>query len=207
MRTPASLLHSHSAIADTPSPAALLLPAHVEEQQAISVDSDTVVILSSLLCALICVAGLALVARCACRRGGGASVSVSATTSGGRSSAQAPRGLEKAAIEALPTVSVSSSLKQASRRDAADKEECAICLAAFVEGDQLRVLPRCAHGFHAACVDTWLAAHASCPSCRATIVSVVSPLCRRCGAACCDQQEETPMAAPEPAAAGRGLHA
>jgi hypothetical protein len=153
------------------------------------VDSDTVVILASLLCALICVAGLALVARCACRRGGGggggASVSVAAATA-------------LAAIEALPTVSVSSSLKARTRED--DKE-CAICLAAFAEGDQLRVLPRCAHGFHAACVDTWLAAHASCPSCRATIVSVVSPppLCRRCGAACCGLQDA--MAAPEPAAA------
>ena len=157
MRTPAGLLHS--AIADTPSPAAslpLLLHAHAEEQQqqqAISVDSNTVVILASLLCALICVAGLALVARCACRRGGGgASVSLVASSggnsSGGRSSAQPPRGLEKAAIEALPTVSVSS-LK--GRRTDVDKEKCAICPATFMEGDQLRVLPRCAHGFHSTC--------------------------------------------------------
>jgi hypothetical protein len=128
------------------------------------VDSDTVVILASLLCALICVAGLALVARC---------------------------------------VSISSSLNKLKARTREDDKECAICLAAFAEGHQLRVLPRCAHGFHAACVDTWLAAHASCPSCRATIVSVVSPspppLCRRCGAACCDLQDA--MAAPEPAAA------
>ncbi|XP_066319949.1 probable E3 ubiquitin-protein ligase ATL44 [Miscanthus floridulus] len=213
MRTPAGLLHS--AISDTPSPAAslpLLLHAHAEEQQqqqAISVDSNTVVILASLLCALICVAGLALVARCACRRGGGgASVSLVASSggnsSGGRSSAQPPRGLEKAAIEALPTVSVSSSLNKLKGRTREDDKECAICLAGFAEGDQLRVLPRCAHGFHAACIDTWLAAHASCPSCRATIVvSVISPspppLCRRCGAACCDLQDA--MAAPETAAA------
>ncbi|KAG0535655.1 hypothetical protein BDA96_04G384300 [Sorghum bicolor] len=210
MRTPAGLLHS--AIADTPSPAGalpLLLPAHGEEQQqqqAISVDSDTVVILASLLCALICVAGLALVARCACRRGGGGggggvAAAGGGNSSGGRPSAQPPRGLEKAAIEALPTVSVSSSpnlnnLMKGRTRE----EECAICLAPFTEGDQLRVLPRCAHGFHAACIDTWLAAHASCPSCRATIVSVVSPLCRRCGAACCDA-----MAAPQPATAAAWL--
>ena len=58
-----------------------------------------------------------------------------------------PGDCRKAAIKALPTVSVSS-LKG---RTNADKEKCAICPTAFVEGDQLRVLPRCAHGFHLTC--------------------------------------------------------
>ncbi|CAN6273662.1 unnamed protein product [Urochloa humidicola] len=46
--------------------------------------------------------------------------------------------------------------------------ECAICLSELVGGgERVRVLPACGHGFHGACVDGWLAARASCPTCRA----------------------------------------
>ncbi|CAL9148152.1 RING-H2 finger protein ATL79-like [Musa acuminata AAA Group] len=45
--------------------------------------------------------------------------------------------------------------------------DCAICLAEFCEGDPVRVLPACNHGFHVRCIDRWLAARSSCPTCRA----------------------------------------
>ena len=168
--------------------------------------TDTFLILAAVLCFLLCVVGLAFVARCS-RLCNPSSYSVDARgpVDDGDDEAAMPaprKGVDRAALEKLPTVPFAFEDGQDGERP-----ECAICLAEFAPGDEVRVLPPCAHAFHAACVDTWLAAHASCPSCRATIVSVVSPLCRRCGAACCDQQEETPMAAPEPAAAGRGLHA
>jgi len=41
---------------------------------------------------------------------------------------------------------------------------CTICLEEFHEGDNLRVL-RCAHVFHATCVDHWLSHSATCPLC------------------------------------------
>uniref|UniRef100_A0A0E0JRF8 RING-type domain-containing protein n=1 Tax=Oryza punctata TaxID=4537 RepID=A0A0E0JRF8_ORYPU len=44
--------------------------------------------------------------------------------------------------------------------------ECAICLTEFAQGDRVRVLPRCGHGFHARCIDRWLAARQTCPTCR-----------------------------------------
>lgn len=44
--------------------------------------------------------------------------------------------------------------------------ECAICLSDFLEGDGIRVLPACNHGFHVKCVEKWLALRCSCPTCR-----------------------------------------
>jgi hypothetical protein len=47
---------------------------------------------------------------------------------------------------------------------------CAICLGEFADGETVRVLPRCAHGFHVRCVDTWLLSHDSCPTCRGSVL-------------------------------------
>ncbi|TVU29646.1 hypothetical protein EJB05_21222, partial [Eragrostis curvula] len=44
--------------------------------------------------------------------------------------------------------------------------ECAVCLAELEDGEAARFLPRCGHGFHAECVDMWLASHTTCPLCR-----------------------------------------
>jgi hypothetical protein len=134
------------------------------------VDSSTVVILASLLCALVCVLGLALVSRCACRR--------RHRTSSSDHSSPPPKGLKKKAIAALPTVSfAAASPPSTSSPDSAaagwcSSPECAICLAEFADGESVRVLPRCGHGFHVACVDAWLRTCATCPSCRAAIIAV-----------------------------------
>jgi hypothetical protein len=42
---------------------------------------------------------------------------------------------------------------------------CSICLEEFAAGELLRTLP-CAHNYHAACVDQWLAQSGVCPECR-----------------------------------------
>ncbi|KAK8947929.1 RING-H2 finger protein ATL44 [Platanthera guangdongensis] len=44
--------------------------------------------------------------------------------------------------------------------------ECAICLAEFADGDIVRVLPNCGHGFHVGCIDAWIVSRRSCPTCR-----------------------------------------
>ncbi|CAA7403446.1 unnamed protein product [Spirodela intermedia] len=117
------------------------------------VDSNVVVILAALLSALICVVGLALVARCAwLRRFPG----VAAPSS---SSPPRKEGLKKEVLRSLPRLPFRPGCGAASL-------DCPICLAEFLEEDEIRVLPQCGHSFHVACVDLWLAAHSSCPSCR-----------------------------------------
>ncbi|TVU33264.1 hypothetical protein EJB05_25055, partial [Eragrostis curvula] len=69
-------------------------------------------------------------------------------------------GIDKAALAAMPV------LRYKAGRDAA-AEECAVCLSAMQDGDAVRALPGCGHAFHAACVDAWLCARATCPVCRA----------------------------------------
>ncbi|XP_037456461.1 probable E3 ubiquitin-protein ligase ATL44 [Triticum dicoccoides] len=140
-----------------------------------------VVILPSMLCALVCVLGLALASRCACRR---------RHSSPSSSSNPFPKGLKKKAIDALPTISFAAA---ASLQPAAT--ECAICLAEFAEGEGVHVLPRCGHTFHVLCIHAWLRTCATCPSCRASIATAPAPAptlvvvvagnnrCGRCGKA------------------------
>uniref|UniRef100_A0ACD5TA69 Uncharacterized protein n=1 Tax=Avena sativa TaxID=4498 RepID=A0ACD5TA69_AVESA len=54
---------------------------------------------------------------------------------------------------------------------AGGKAECAVCIVEFRDGDLARLLPRCGHRFHAACVDAWLRLHSTCPLCRAAVVA------------------------------------
>ncbi|KAG0552980.1 hypothetical protein BDA96_01G555600 [Sorghum bicolor] len=130
------------------------LPA-AEAPSPLAVDSDVVVILAALLCALICVVGLAAVARCARSRAGAPSAAQAA----------ARRGLKKKALRALPSLAYEDAVAEAKVLT-----ECAICLSEFAPREEVRVLPQCGHAFHVACIDTWLAAHSSCPSCRRVLV-------------------------------------
>ncbi|TVU28037.1 hypothetical protein EJB05_19544, partial [Eragrostis curvula] len=149
-----------------------------------SLNSDMVLILAGLLCALVCVLGLGLVARCACSRRWNAA----AAAAGGQQTPQAAganKGVKKEVLRALPTVTYVADRSKAAADAAEEADECAICLAEFEDGQAMRVLPQCGHAFHAACVDTWLRSHSSCPSCRRVLAVEALPAgerCRRCGA-------------------------
>lgn len=132
-----------------------------------SIDNDFVVILAALLCALICVLGLVAVTRCSWIR----RLSSSSSSSFSRPSA-ANKGLKKKVLNSLPKFAVGA------ENEHKMSEECAICLAEFETGEEVRVLPQCGHGFHVGCIDTWLGSHSSCPSCRQILVVA---RCHKCG--------------------------
>ncbi|KAM0925049.1 hypothetical protein ACQ4PT_004446 [Festuca glaucescens] len=65
-------------------------------------------------------------------------------------------GLDEASMASLPSRAVAKG----------EAMHCAVCITELAAGESARVLPRCGHGFHVACVDMWLKSHSTCPLCR-----------------------------------------
>ncbi|XP_031476737.1 RING-H2 finger protein ATL74-like [Nymphaea colorata] len=191
---PSSLVTHNRRLLDAPSSSSEGAPADG------TVDSDVVVILAALLCTLICLVGLGFMARCAwrCRFLRRAGVG-----GAGIPDPSANKGLKKKAIRALPVVAFDS--------NAGKSTDCAICLTEFLPGEQIRVLPQCAHCFHLNCIDTWLSSHSSCPSCRHILADKPAPQPPSAGRRCerCGLPENRSPAAPAPppsvGAGGAGL--
>ncbi|CAH8344431.1 unnamed protein product [Eruca vesicaria subsp. sativa] len=144
-------------------------------EEILAAETDMVVILSALLCALICVAGLAAVARCAWLR------RLTGVNSSAVGESPPPnKGLKKKALQSLPktTFTAASDSPSSSGGDGDSSTECAICLTEFTDGEEIRILPLCNHAFHVACIDKWLTSRSSCPSCRRILAPVK---CDRCG--------------------------
>lgn len=95
------------------------------------------------------------------------------------------KGATPESINALPTYKFKVKKNKSGNKEAAeggvvaagtDKERvisgedaaCCICLAKYVNNDELRELP-CSHFFHKDCVDKWLKINNSCPLCKAEV--------------------------------------
>ncbi|MBA0637189.1 hypothetical protein Godav_029261 [Gossypium davidsonii] len=79
------------------------------------------------------------------------------------SNAAANRGLDARVLKSLPVFTFSSE----THPDSAF--ECAVCLSEFEENESGRVLPKCNHSFHLACIDMWFHSHSTCPLCRTPV--------------------------------------
>lgn len=138
-----------------------------------SFDTNMVIILAALLSALICALGLNSIARCAMR----CSSRFSDETPEQNAARLAATGLKKHDLRRIPVAVYGPG-------ENIPATECPICLGEFENGDKVRMLPKCNHGFHVTCIDTWLVSHSSCPNCRHSLlleksskVSVRSDVC------------------------------
>lgn len=121
--------------------------------------NDMVVILAALLCALICALGLNSIVRCALRCGH----RFISDTPEQTAARLAATGLKKKELGKITVAVYGDGVGILAT-------ECPICLGEFVDGEKVRVLPKCNHGFHVRCIDTWLLAHSSCPNCRHSLL-------------------------------------
>ncbi|XP_066324712.1 RING-H2 finger protein ATL79-like [Miscanthus floridulus] len=123
--------------------------------------SNMAVILAALLTALALALALNAAVRYLLGRSRRARRGRAGSSSGQRDSGASISDPEKPAAEAPPPPLPPALVYSAA--------ECAICLAEFADGDAVRVMPACRHGFHARCIERWLAGggRSSCPTCRA----------------------------------------
>ncbi|VVB00798.1 unnamed protein product [Arabis nemorensis] len=145
-------------------------------------------LLSVLICGIICCIGLHYIIRCAYRRSSRFMISEpvsSISTPHGSSN----KGISKKALRMFPVVSYSPEMNLSGLG-----EECVICLSDFVSGEKLRLLPKCNHGFHVRCIDKWLQQHLTCPKCRHCLVETCQKILGDFSQA--DQVTVTPAAAP-----------
>eukprot|EP01018_Ginkgo_biloba_P028853 Gb_14784 [translate_table: standard] len=120
-------------------------------------DSSLIIILSALLGSLLCSLGLSTLVRCSLHCRG----RIALESSDEMAIPVAHMGPKSKVMEALPTLFY----KTGSKPLGVDSD-CPIYLADFVEGERVRVLPKCNHYFHVDCIDTWLVSNSSCSTCR-----------------------------------------
>ncbi|KAG2539177.1 hypothetical protein PVAP13_9NG453300 [Panicum virgatum] len=77
-----------------------------------------------------------------------------------------PAGLDPAVLATFPTARWIEATPQS---PTPARAECVVCLSEFAAGDAVRLLTVCRHAFHTACIDSWLAAHTTCPVCRSEL--------------------------------------
>ncbi|KAI3866363.1 hypothetical protein MKW92_042684 [Papaver armeniacum] len=117
----------------------------------------SVMVLSVLLCALICSLGINSIIRCVLWCKNRVSTESNQTTT----IRLINTGVKKKTLNSFPTLTYSAELTLPGLNT-----ECIICLSEFGPGEPLRILPKCNHGFHQRCIDKWLMSHSSCPTCR-----------------------------------------
>jgi len=132
---------------------------------------NSMVLVAAIVCALLCALGLNTMLQCVFQ----CANRVLTEPLQWIASRRRNSGLKKKEMVALPT-SIYNTHSPESPPPSLDSN-CAICLAEFCDGDNMKLLPKCNHRFHVVCIDEWLLAHSFCPTCRKMIKSNDSVHC------------------------------
>ncbi|KAH7298179.1 hypothetical protein KP509_25G030900 [Ceratopteris richardii] len=85
----------------------------------------------------------------------------------------APSPLDADILRSIPLVKFMRNLSQGSSLSSASTlskvSSCVVCLSPFDANETLKLLPRCRHGFHPACIGPWFETHSTCPICRSEV--------------------------------------
>ncbi|XP_030500208.2 RING-H2 finger protein ATL79 [Cannabis sativa] len=159
-------------------------------------EANAAMILIILLCALICALALNTAIRCFLRGQQHNHRSRPVATEGSsrlqhqqqqqQQQQKSNVGVAAAALEGVPALVYSAEVQT---KLAGAETECAICLSEFEEGQGIRVMARCNHGFHDQCIHQWLSSHSSCPTCRTSCLPP-SPLTPHQHMESCNSQME-----------------
>ncbi|KAK9069475.1 hypothetical protein SSX86_011379 [Deinandra increscens subsp. villosa] len=141
-------------------------------------DANIIMVLSVLVCAVICSLALNSIIR---------SVLRCTMVVGSETSAKLASGIKKRVLKTFPTFNYWHGLQL----PGLDKE-CVICLCDFSKGERVKILPKCNHGFHVHCIDKWLRSHSTCPTCRNSLSDICQKILtsRNCNSAGSSQREE-----------------
>ncbi|CAM6049591.1 unnamed protein product [Sphagnum compactum] len=161
-------------------------------------NSNVTVVMAIVLFALVVVAFINTVARCRTVMHRGIwtrqqeSQGVAGTTVLESAQQQQPwqlqhKGLQKVQIESFPVFTYGAATASTSKLQndieccggggeggglviGTSRDDCAVCLSEYQNGEQVRLLPLCRHSFHLHCIDTWLSTHETCPVCRHSVL-------------------------------------
>ncbi|XP_021713930.1 RING-H2 finger protein ATL78-like [Chenopodium quinoa] len=136
-------------------------------------DSNIVMILAVLVCALICSfcinTVIRFVIKCSFMITGEPSYYLNIISHDQKK--KSCNGLDKRALKTFPVVKYSTEVQIQGLGT-----ECVICLSEFKGGEKVRILPKCHHGFHVKCIDKWLGSNSSCPTCRQSLVETCNKI-------------------------------
>lgn len=154
-------IHTHNPIGTpTISPTTSKLPCNINPPQH---GLNLTVLLAAIVCALLCALGLNTMLQCVFQCANRVLMEPLQWIASRRLNS----GLKKKEMVALPTSTYyTHSAGSPPSPSSSSGSNCAICLAEFSDGDNIKSLPKCNHHFHVVCIDKWLLSHSSCPTCR-----------------------------------------